>query len=140
MKKLHLITQDLAGEIAVPRSTKVPLLPTLASPIYARSATLSRCVHRSIVDIRDDCSCRASRRSYASRSADIAAPHLLIMPHLHFDALHAAARILRIALAHAHRTNCAAAESVQHCLQRHSLRFVCAAGAPRGNVYCHVNR
>ena len=39
------------------------------------------------------------RHSYASRSADIAAPHLLIMPQLHLDALHAAASVLRIMLA-----------------------------------------
>jgi len=88
------------------------------------------------------------RRSYASRSADFAAPHLNIMPQLHLDALHAAASVLRINESHACFTlsqpSCtsstrAAASRVQHCSQRHSLLIVslsynpnktCAAGAP----------
>jgi hypothetical protein len=81
-------------------------------------------IHRSIVDIR---ALQLPRHSYASRSADIAAPHLLIMPQLHLDALHHAASVFRIMLASLAARSCtsyprsAAASRVQHCLRRHSL-------------------
>ena len=83
------------------------------------------------------------RHSYASRSADFAAPHLVIMPQLNIDALHVSASVLRIMLASlagrctSYPRN-AAASRVQHCLRRHSLLILslsynlnttCAAGA-----------
>jgi hypothetical protein len=51
-----------------------------------------RCVHRSFLDIR---ALQHLRHSYASRRADFAAPHLLIMPQLHVDALKPAVSVLR---------------------------------------------
>ena len=130
-----------------PTNRRRPVTKRIRSRCRDASLRLAsrRCVHRSFVDIR---ALQHLRHSYASRTADIAAPHLLIMPQLHLDALHAAASVLRImvtSLAARCSSNPrnAAASRVQHCLRRLSLLILslsyscnttcmtCAAGAPK---------
>ena len=66
--------------------------PAFSSARCSLRLASRRCVHRSFVGIR---ALQLLRHSYASRSADFAAPHLLIMPQLHVDALKAAVSVLR---------------------------------------------
>ena len=105
----------ITESLSIPESFSVPTLaPTRLSSLRASLP---------FVDIR---ALQHLRHSYPSRTADIAAPHLLIMPQLHLDALHAAASVLRIMLTSlaarcSSYPRSAAATRVQHCLPRHSL-------------------
>ena len=106
--------------VSVPESFSVPTLaPTRLSSLRASLP---------FVDIR---ALQHLRHSYPSRTADIAAPHLLIMPQLHLDALHAAASVLRIMLASF------AARSQLHLVRRTlAVPLQAVFSIPCGGILC----
>ena len=131
------------GNKVLPHFSLLAVVPAFPARRSLRLAS-RRCVHRSFVDIR---ALQHLRHSYASRTADIAAPHAssscrscTSMRYMLPQACSASCSLHSLLhLAHPR----AAANCIEHGLQRQSLRMVClsknliilnmtcAAGAPK---------